>query len=148
MSHCRAIFKINLSDPGSLVSEIYRQCASHKFLQAACSAFGSQAGFLDQHICTLSLRAEARVICWLEADQMFECIWKPVLLLRHAKVTSSCLCRWIETACVHCSSKDHCTSRVHVVGDEGHECCWCKVTWQDRCRIHFTPSALLSCGIA
>ena len=50
MSHCRAVF--NLSDPGSLVWEIYRQCASNKFLQTACSAFGSQAGFLDQHTCT------------------------------------------------------------------------------------------------
>lgn len=102
MSHCRVIFKINLSDPGSLVSEIYRQCAPNKFLQAACSTFGSQAGFLDQHTCTLSLRAEVRVICWLKADQMFECIWKPVLLLTHAKATSSCLRRKIET--VLCSS--------------------------------------------
>ena len=99
-SHCRAVFKINLSDAGSLVSEIYRQCASNKFLQAACSAFGSQAGFLDQHTCTLSLRAEARVICWLNADKMFECIWKLVLLLKHAKATSSCLCRQIETVSI------------------------------------------------
>lgn len=92
-SHCRAVFKINLSDPGSLVSEIYRQCASSKLLQAACFALGSQAGFLDQHTCTVSHSAGVRVICWLETDQMFECIWKPVLLLRHAKATSSCLCR-------------------------------------------------------
>lgn len=93
MNHCNAVFKINLSDPESLVSEVYRQCASSKFLQAACSAFGSQSGFLDQHTCTVSPSAEVRVIYWLKTDQMFECIWKPVLLLRHAKATSSCLCR-------------------------------------------------------
>lgn len=147
MSHCRAVFKINLSDPGSSVSEIYRQCVSNKFLQAACSAFGSQSGFLDEHTCTLSLRVEVSVICWLKADQMFECIWKPVVLLRHAKATSSCLHRQIETVCVHHSSKDHCTSGVHAVGDGRHACCWCKVTWQDLSSIHFAlsfcPSGLL-----
>lgn len=84
MNHCRPIFKINLSDPGSS-AEIYKQCVSNKFFQAACSAFGSQAGILDQHTCRVSLGAEVRVICWLKTDQMFECIWKPVLFLKRAK---------------------------------------------------------------
>lgn len=143
MSHCRALFKINLYDPESLVSEIYGQCASSKFLQAACSAFGSQAGFLDQHTCTVSLSAEVRVICWLKTDQMFECIWKPLLLLRHAKATSSCLCR--QTLFVSLAPVST-AAAVGAVGDEGCACCWCKVSWKDFSRIRIVPSALVSCG--
>lgn len=137
MSYCRAVFEINLSDPESLVLEIYRQCASSKFLQAACSAFGSQAGFLDQHTCTVSPSVEVRVSCWLKIDQMLECIWKPVLLLRHAKATSSCLCR--QTLLVSIVP-------VSSVGGEGCACYWCKVSWKDSGRICVVPSALLSCG--
>lgn len=133
-------FEISYSDSGSSVSEICRQCSSRKFLQAGCSTFGSQAGFLDQRTCAHGLRAEFRVVCWLKG---WLDVWghlEGFLLLRHAKATSSCLCRQIETVHIHRYSKGYCSSGVHAVGHGGHACCWCKVTWMvltDTCRMRW-----------